>query len=401
MNDLAQDLRLEDLDFYFDNPEPVLERLRREAPVFHYEPLDMWVISRYEDVRTVGKSPGKFSNCSGILINDFKYGDITKAFFPEGAENFALIDPPRSNDLRKLMIPPFGPKAFSAMEERARELVSQLVDKIEPGVPVNWSTAVSEPFPLIIIALLLGLPIEDLFLLKEWSDVIIDMSAATDEAGLLALAGSLAPMGEYFEEKLAERRAHPQEDMLTTLETARANGDISNETVHMMLSGIMAAGNETNRSTMNGAVIALAEHPDQMVKLHQDPNKVNAAVEEFLRWVTPVRGFGRTAVEDTDLGGQSIKAGQRLYMLYTSANRDEDVFPDPHRFDIDRILTKTHLSFGFGQHSCVGSGLARMELRVLFDEVARRFGSVEVDSFKRQQSLLQNAWSDVNVTFQQ
>jgi cytochrome P450 len=401
MPELAEELRLEDPSFFNEDPYPVVDRLLREAPVFYYEPLDMWVVSKHEDVRRVGRAATLFSSRDGILLNDFRYGEILKSFFPGNAENFAIEDPPRHDDLRKLMFPPFNANVVARIESVARELCATALNAAEPGNAFNWSELVAEPFPLAVIALLLGLPVEDAELLKEWSDTVISMSAATDADRLGAYASSLAPMGEYFEEKLAERRYEPRDDMLTMLDQARASGLISNETVHMMLSGIMTAGNETTRNTINGTIFALAEHPAEMARLAEDPSKVKRAVEEFLRWVTPVRGFGRTATEDTELGGTKIRAGQRVFMFFVAANRDPDAFERPGVFDVERVMTKPQLSFGFGQHACVGSALARMELRVLFEEVVSRFSAVTIDSGQRVDSRLINGWADVKVTFLQ
>jgi cytochrome P450 len=399
MYDLSAELRIEDAEFFYGDVHPVLRRLRQEAPLYRYEPLDMWIASTWEDIRYIGRTPGLFTSNDGILLNDFRHGDVLKSFFPAGAENFALEDPPRHNDLRRVIIPPFGPKVVTRMENVVRGLVAERLDTIRPGEPVNWSGFIAEPVPLIVIALLLGLPIDDLDRIKVWSDAVIEMSAATDAEGLAGFAASLAPMGEYFEQKLAQRRRQPEEDLLSTLEQARADGKISNETVHMMLSGIMTAGNETSRNTMNGTIIALAEHPDEMAKLAADPGKVKNAVEEFLRWVTPVRGFGRTVTEDTEIRGTKLAAGQRVFMFYMAANRDETAFPDPDVFNVERVMDKPQIAFGFGQHACIGAALARMEIRVLFEETVRRFGRVRVDEQTRHPSRLINAWNQVTVTF--
>lgn len=399
MTDLSTALRIEDADFFYGDVHPVLHELRDKAPLYLYEPLDMWIASNWEDIRYIGRNPGLFTCNDGILLNDFRHGDVLKSFFPAGAENFALEDPPRHNDLRKIIVPPFGADAVTRMEPTVRALVAERLDRIEPGQPVDWSGLVAEPVPLIVIALLLGLPVEDIGDIKTWSDIVIEMSAATDAEGLAQFAGSLAPMGVYFEEKLAERRAKPEQDVLSTLELARAAGMISNETVHMMLAGIMTAGNETSRNTMNGAIIALADHPDQMTTLVDDPARVKNAVEEFLRWVTPVRGFGRTITEDTAIRDVSMRAGQRIFMFYMAANRDGSVFPDPDVFDVTRVMQRPQASFGFGQHACIGAALARMEIRVLFEEVVRRYSRVRIDEQTRHPSRLINAWNQVTVTF--
>jgi cytochrome P450 len=399
MSTLAELVRLEDSDFYLENTYPVLARLRAEAPTFYYEPLDMWVLSKYEDIRHVGRTPEVFSSHEGILLNDFRYGNVLKSFFPPNAENFALENPPRHNDLRRFVHPAFSPRIVTRLEDTVRGICRELLDEIDPDTPVNWSKLIAEPLPLMVIALLLGLPLSDLDRLQYWSDEIIKMGLAAGHEEIAAAAAGLAPMGEYFEERLAERREHMTDDLIGTLEQARAGGLINNETVHMMLSGVMAAGNETTRNVINGAVIALCEHPAEMRKLVDDPAKIKNATEEFLRWVCPVRGFGRTVVQDTDVRGQAMKVGQHVFNFYMSGNRDEEIFSDPEVFDVSRDQTFPHLAFGFGQHNCIGSALARMEIRVLFEEAISRFGSVELAGAVPKRQLLVNAWSDVTVSF--
>ena len=175
MTDLAGLVRLEDPSFYLDNPFPVLQRLRREEPVFYYEPLDMWLVSRYEDIRTVGRTPEIFGNHAGIFFNDFRYGDaITRSmFFNPEAENPGLMNPPRHNDIRKIVSPAFAPRILSEMRDRVRAVCRNLLDDIRPGEPVNWSRQVAEPLPLLVIAILMGLPLEEYDRLKFFSDEII------------------------------------------------------------------------------------------------------------------------------------------------------------------------------------------------------------------------------------
>jgi cytochrome P450 len=169
----------------------------------------------------------------------------------------------------------------------------------------------------------------------------------------------------------------------------------------MMLAGIMTAGNETTRNVINGTVVALSDHPGQMRRLVLGEAPVRLAVEEFLRWVTPVRGFGRTVTADTELGGQALKAGQRVYMLFVEGNRDPKAFKAPEMLDVSRdMASNPHLSFGFGNHGCIGAALARLELRVLFEEMISRFTALTVAEMDRQRSLLVNAWSDVQVVFE-
>jgi cytochrome P450 len=402
MPPLIEGFRLEDPEFYLsETAAPTLRQQRETAPVAYYEPLDTWVITEYDLIKEVGRAANLFCSSQGILLNDFRYGDVVNSFFPPGAENFALTDPPRHAQLRRHLIPAFSAATVSRLEDTIRRICSERLDSITPGQPVNWSKLMAEPLPLIVIALLMGIPLDDLLKIQEWSDEIIKMGAAIDQAEIAAAAGSLLPMGEYFESLLASRRAEPSDDLISTLEAARASGKISNETVHMMLAGIMTAGNETTRNVINGMVVALSDHPGQMRRLVLGEAPVRLAVEEFLRWVTPVRGFGRTVTADTELGGQALKAGQRVYMLFVEGNRDPKAFEAPEMLDVSRdMASNPHLSFGFGNHGCIGAALARLELRVLFEEMISRFTALTVAEMDRQRSLLVNAWSDVQVVFE-
>jgi cytochrome P450 len=399
MSDLAKLVRLEDPSFYLDDPYPVLQRLRREEPVFYYEPLNMWVMSKYEDIRHVGRTPEIFSSHDGITLNDFRYGNVTKNFFRPEAENLALIGPPRHNELRNIVGPAFNPRIVAQMREQVREICRELLASIEIGQPVNWSRQVAEPLPLMVIAILLGLPLSELDTLKYYSDEFIKMGADLSQGAVGETVAGLAPMYEYFGKLLAERDENPAEDLLTTLQQAYRADRISAETVHMLLAGIMTAGNETTRNTINGAIILLSEHPDQMKLLASKPDLVRNATEEFLRYVSPVRGFGRTLAEETTVRGQKLSVGQHVFNFFMSGNRDEDAFEEPEIFDLARQRKMANLAFGIGQHFCIGAALARMEIAVLFEELIGRFSSVELDGTPSRDGLQFSMWEDVRVIF--
>jgi cytochrome P450 len=403
-NDLVKLVRFEDPKFFLDDPYPVLQRLRQEEPVFYYEPMDIWLISKYEDIRFVGSRPDLFSSNEGIHVSDFrlgnKAGEATKAFFRPEAENLSMIGPPRHNALRAIVNPTFSPKVIARMREQVREMCRDLLRLIEPGKTVNWSEDVSEPLPLMVIAILMGLPLDDLPLIKYFSDELIKIGFQLDDAEMAEILVRFEEMYVWFEKLLTERAANPREDLVTTLGQARNDGLISTDTVYMLLSGIMVAGNETTRNTINGAAILLSEHPEQMKLLAAEPDLVKNATEEFLRYVTPVRGFGRTATQDMELRGRKLAAGQHVFNFFMSGNRDEEAFEQSAVFDIKKKRNNPNLAFGFGQHFCIGAGLARMEINILFEELIKRFSKVQIVGTPFRDKVLQyNMWSDVYAVF--
>jgi cytochrome P450 len=400
MSDLANLVRLEDPGFYLNNPYPIMQRLRKEEPVFYYEPLNMWVMSKYEDIRHVGRTPEIFSSHAGIHFNDFRYGDVTKAFFRPEAENLALIGPPRHNDLRSTVAPAFNPRIVAQMREQVRQICRDLLGSIEVGQTVNWSRQVAEPLPLMVIAILLGMPVSELEVIKYYSDEVIKIGLDLSQQEIEETVARLVPMYEYFDKLLVERDHNPTEDLLTTLRQAYKADLISADTVHMLLAGILTAGNETTRNTINGAIILLSEHPDQMKLLNEQPELVRNATEEFLRYVSPVRGFGRTVVEETAVRGQKLAVGQHVFNFFMSGNRDEDAFEEPEVFNLARQRKMPNLAFGIGQHFCIGASLARMEINVLFEELIGRFSKVALDGMPFRDKVLQyNAWENVQTVF--
>ena len=400
MSDLANLVRLEDPNFYLDNPYPILQRLRKEEPVFFYEPLNMWVMSRYEDIGHVGRRPEIFSSHDGIHWNDFRYGDITKAFFRPTAENIALLGPPRHSEIRNIVAPAFSPRVAMRMRDQVRDICRDLLRPIEPGKAVNWSRQVAEPLPLIVIAILMGLPLEEFDKIKYYSDELIKIGLDLSREEVDEIVARLAPLYDYFEKALAERDRNPAEDLLTTLQQARKAGQIGTETVHMLLAGILVAGNETTRNTINGAIILLAQHPEQMKLIVDQPELMKYATEEFLRYVSPVRGFGRTVVQETEVRGRKLAVGQRVFNFFMSGNRDEEAFVEPEVLNIAGKRDKQNLAFGYGEHFCIGAGLARMEICVLFEELVNRFSKVTIEGTPVRDKVLQyNMWADVQTVF--
>jgi len=359
---------------YYD----LLARLRRDAPVYEYEP-GAWTVARYDDVRTISRDPERFCSGRGVLMNDpLRNGN-------EIHGSILHMDPPAHAPWRQLVSRRFTPRATATFTEFVRTAARQVLDGIEPGETVDFVDRIAAPFPVTVIAELLGIAESDRADFQRWSDAAIS-STDTDEPAL----DDLAALYRFLVDHVRARRAGAHErdveddparlDIATRLATAQVDGRplTTAEAVGYCLA-LLVAGNETTRHLVSGSVLALSEHPEQRDRLAADRSAIDGAVEECLRWVTPIQTFGRTATRDTEIGGVRIREGDWLVMLYASANRDEQVFGSTAAaFDAFRRVDTQHVAFGFGEHLCLGAALARLEARVLFDELLARFSSFEV-----------------------
>lgn len=365
-------------------------RLRSEQPVAWHAAADMWLVTRHLDVMAVSRDPATFCSGGGVIPTD-------RGREVAAADSIIYLDPPEHFRHRKLVSPAFTPRRINDLEPMIRALAGELLDGIEPGVPVDFVPTVAEPLPLLVIAEMLGIPGADRDRFKVWSDATI---AAVNDFNDDALAHALE-LWEYFRAVLDARQNEPRDDLLSVLVTAEVDEEpLKTDELLGFCMTLLVAGNETTRNLISGGVRALSDHPDQMARLVADPTGVPHAVEEMLRWVTPVMCFARTATRDTELGGQTIREGEYVLMLYPSANRDEDVFgPTADRFDATRD-PNPHVGFGFGEHFCLGAALARLEARVLFDELLARFGSVSpAGDPERLSSILMNGLVHLPVEF--
>lgn len=382
---------LSDPAFYADDPHPVYARLRAEDPVHWHEEGDLWALARHADIVTVSRDPLTFCSSRGVLVQDRKREVV-------GADSILFLDPPRHQQLRNLVSKGFHPRQVAAFEPRVAALADQLLDGIEPGQTVDWVETVAVQLPILVIADMLGIPGEDLDRFRVWSDALIE--AASDiNSPKVALAAELFA---YFDTVIAERRDGDRgTDTISILIDAEVDGE---RLTHHELLGfcmtLLVAGNETTRNLISGGVLALAERPDAWRQIRNDAKVIPTAVEELLRWVTPIMTFARTATCDTDVGGQAIRKGDYLLMLYASGNRDEEVFgPTANEVDITR-RPNPHLAFGFGEHFCLGAGLARLEARVLLERMAARYGSVEcAGAVQRMPSTLVNGIEHLPLVF--
>ncbi len=358
-----------DAGLYSTDPHPLFRRLRAEAPVAWNEEHGFWAVSRHADVSAIGFDHQTFCAQQGILVEEI---GVTY----ETPPTMMHTDPPAHTRYRRLVQPGFKPSVVRALEPAVRSRARALVAAIEPGRATDVVPDLSVPLPLQVISEIMGLPVEDWQRFYEWSEAVIPGATDWPEERRNLLQGEMIT---FLIELTTARRVAPQDDVLTELAQASIDGDrLSDAELAMFLVQLLVAGNETTRNMISGGLVAFAEHPGQFERLAADRSLVPHAVEEMLRFTTPVVSFMRTATRDTELSGVAVAAGEPVLMLYASANRDEEVFgPTAAGFDAGRA-PNPHIAFGFGNHFCLGAALARLEGRVVLEELLDRFTSVEM-----------------------
>jgi cytochrome P450 len=365
-------------------PHEALAALRRHDPVhWHSWPGTrggFWLLAKHADVIAVGKDPRRFSSQIGHIALEDREPDALAA-----RQSLIETDPPEHTRLRRLVSDAFTRTKVREYEAYTRTIVRDLLDKAIAKGEFDWVTEISEPVPVTVLISILGLPHEDIPTLIEWTS---EMAAATDSAYEPDPAKypsdvdpRLLPFGtpaalqvfEYGRRIGAERREHPTDDLVSRLVHAEVDGERLNEREYSNFFELLIfAGNETTRTGISQGILALMEHPDEFDRLVADPSLVPTAVDEILRYGTPIIYFRRTATEDTEIRGVPIQAGDRVAMWFLSANFDEDVFEDSQRFDVTR-RPNPHTTFGRGgPHFCLGSFLARLEIGILLEEILAR-----------------------------
>ena len=399
--DLALDFPLDDPDFHLDDPYPAFRLLRARDPVHWSDKGGFWSLTKHADVQHVSRRPDLFCSSKGILISQIReiragaakvIGDLPPTII--------MMDPPVHNRFRKLVVKGFTPRMVSGLEGRMREIARACLDSIPPGETVDFVEHVAEPLPMHVIAELLGVPAADRTDFKRWSDAMVDAGGGgvTPES-----QKHQAELFAYLNHRIDEHRAKPADDLITALLEAEIDGEhLAQTEVLMFCLTLLVAGNETTRNLISGGGLELARAPDELAWLAADPARIPDAVEEMLRWVAPVRHFARQATRDTELRDQSISQGQFVVMWYGAANRDEEVFgpaPDPEVFDVRRP-PGPQISFGFGEHMCMGASLARLEARVVYEELLARFPGFELAGDPQWlRSLLMNSITRMPVVF--
>jgi len=363
-------LPLHSPDFYAGDPYPAYRELRAKSPVCWNDVTNFWALLKYEDIRFVSSNPATFSSTKGITIPDPALES------PVQPGSLIFTDPPRHRQMRKLINSGFTRRRVAVLEPKIRKIVRGILDGVEPGSVHEFAEEIAAPLPTRMIAELIGAPPDDWEQFRTWSD------AATGNADPEIELDSLVAMGqlfEYFQKLIAARRNEPRDDLLSVLAEAEIDEHrLDDEDLLNFAFLLLVAGNETTRNLIALGTLALIAHPDQCRLLVEDPALIPGAVEEMLRWNSPVVHMARTAMTDVEIRGQLIRAGDVVVMLYGSANRDEEIFgPDSEEFKVTRH-PNPHIAFGCGEHACVGAQLARLEATVLFEELLRRFPKLEL-----------------------
>lgn len=370
-------------------PHAVFARLRREQPVAWIDESDggdgFWAMTKHADVSMVSRDYKTFTASRGIRIEQMSDDEL------EARRTMMEYDPPEHTRLRRLVQPGFTPKVIATYEEAFRRLTGHVFESVLPKGEFDFVTEISRELPIRLLCRLLGVPEQDAGMLVDWGDqmisnadpeytpVVID-KVDTEEYRLLPFRSPAAlEVFQYAEKMAMERRANPQDDIITTLLTAEPDGEpLTDLEFKNFFTLMMVAGNETTRHTISHGMIMLQDHPAQLEELAEMPAELSkTATEEILRAATVTMHFRRTATVDTEVRGVSIKAGDKVVLWYPSANYDEDVFAEPFTFDIHR-WPNDHLAFGTGRHICLGAALARLEVRVVLEELLGRLAGFEI-----------------------
>jgi cholest-4-en-3-one 26-monooxygenase len=364
-------------------PHEQFARLRAEAPVAYFEPpgfLPFWAVTRHADIVRAASQPLIFSSAQGITLDRSE----EEALSMKGFESLVMMDPPEHTKMRQVANKEFLRSAVRARFDDIGRIARRIVDEAATRgemAECDFVPAFAGRLPVEVIAWVLGVPREDWDRLLRASDTIIGKEdqefrlagESPEEAGLRARID----LHEYFDVMVQRRTAEPQPDLVTLLTESRVDGQpLTRRQLVSYCELLVEAGNETTRDAIASAMETFLQHPDQWELLRQHPELLPNAVEEILRWVSPINYFRRTATQDCELGGQLIKAGDRVVLFWVSANRDEEVFEDPFEFRIDREHNQ-HLVFGFGPHLCMGAHLARAELEQMFSLLPARMTWVE------------------------
>jgi cholest-4-en-3-one 26-monooxygenase len=389
-----------DPDIYVTGvPHEAFRTLRAEAPVyFHPEPggRGFWAITKYQDVVAISKDPGTFSSWRG--------GTNIPDYPPDSLEVIRMLmlnmDPPQHTKFRRLTSTGFTPRMIARMEEYIRRAAVEAVDAVIEKGSCDFVTAIAAELPLVVIADIMGVPREDRHKVFDWSNRLIGFDDPEFQTSLEDAQMAAAEMWGYANELAEDRKGKDGKDLTSVLINAEVDGhqltEMEFDAFFLLLS---VAGNETTRNLISGGMLALMEHPEQRARLMADASLLPSAVEEMLRWVTPVIHFRRTATKDVELRGQKIKENDKVAIYYSSANRDEEIFQNAMTFDVGRN-PNDHIAFGIGQHSCLGLNLARLEIKLMFEEILRRMPDIELDGpVRRLRSNFINGVKSIPVKF--
>ncbi len=375
---------LTDLDNFAQGfPHELFARHRHDAPVYWHEPTDhtpdgegFWSVATHAETLAVLRDPDTYSSVTG---GSRPYGGTLLQDLAIAGQVLNMMDDPRHARIRRLVSSGLTPRMISRVEDDLRARTRALLDAVEPRTEFDFVVDIAAELPMQMICILLGVPESERHWLFEAIEPQFDFGAArTAQVGQMTAEQAASRMYTYGQELIAAKRVDAGDDMLSVVANAALGDDgLSDLELYLFFSLMFSAGAETTRNSIAGGLLALAEHPDQYAALRGDTGMLSTAVEEVVRWTSPSPSKRRTATRDVELGGCSIRAGQKVQVWEGSANRDPQAFAEPGRFDITR-KPNPHLGFGQGVHYCLGANLARLELRVLFGELLARFEWVRV-----------------------
>lgn len=352
-----------------DDPYPIYKLLRDEFPAYFVEQRNLWVITRYADCLAAAQNPMTWSSASGNLIDDS----------PERAgRTLGTTDPPRHEELRRLVTKAFTPASVAKLEPLVRSTVLDLIHAFISEHVCDFTGQFSAPLTASIVGYLLGIPQEDHAQLRVWTEAIVQRDEGPANAGLAGTA-AFKSLLDYIAALVKQRRREPQDDLISGLIAAEdAGARLSDQEIVTTSATTIGAAFESTNLMLGNALFALSLYPDQRTEVCAQPALIPGMIEEALRWDTSTQGFARTLTRDITIEETLIPAGSRAFIVFGAANRDERQFPDPDHFDIHRKIAR-HLGFGWGIHICLGAPLARLEMKVAFEELLSRLGDYTID----------------------
>jgi cytochrome P450 len=362
-------------------PHAVWTRLRAEAPVAYFAPAGFrpfWAVTKHADIVAVASQPLRFSSAQGIILGPAHA-------IPVPSEMVVTLDPPRHGPMRRVASRRFTPRAQKAQRADIERIAVEILDRASTGGAVaecDFVDRIAAPLPIAVVAWILGVPRDDWDLLFRWTNEVIGKDdpeyRRRGETPGQTIRRARGELHAYFARLIEQRRSEPRDDFVTELIGATIDGaPLTHEQVLSYCELMVEAGNETTRNAISGGLLAFCEHRGEWEKLRAHPELLPDAVEEILRWVSPITHFTRTATEDCEVHGAEIRAGEQLALFWASANRDEEVFDDPFSFRVDR-RPNPHLAFGVGEHFCMGAHVARVELETIFRHLLARLESFEL-----------------------
>ncbi len=373
---------------FIEDPYRTYEQLRQKDPVHRMRLIEAWALTRYEDVQDVLADHKRFTNAE----RNYDYMQY---------RTFLDLDPPDHTRLRGLVSKAFTPRAVRELGPRIQELVDELLDAVAGKSRIDLISDFAFPLPVIVIAEMLGVPAQDRARFREWSDdIALSVNPLLNSEQIERVQQATEELFEYFEGIIEQRRQAPQNDMISALLAAEEEGDrLTHEELLSTLMLLLVAGNETTRNLIGNGMLALLKNPAQLQRLRQHPELLDPAISELLRYDSPVQMDARNAIDDVEIGGKRIAAGQRILAIVGAANRDPQIFANPDELDIGRDEV-SHLSFGRGIHYCLGSPLAILEGRIAFSSLLDRYSSIRLASepvFKDQIVLrgVEELWVEV------